>query len=451
MARVGGKTIPGIGPISMNASLESALEEAENRYAAANPKSAARHASARSAMPGGNTRTVLHYAPFPLAWAKGDGARLTDLDGHAYTDFLGEHSAGLYGHSNPVILEALRNALAGGIVLGGPNQYEAELAGMIRDRFPSIELLRFCNSGTEANMFAIQAARAATARPAILGLEGGYHGGVLNFRKGGAPLNLPIKTLIATYNDPDGATAMIRAYAQELAAVIVEPMLGGGGCIPGEREFLAALRRACSEHNVVLIFDEVMTSRLSTGGYQAMIGVTPDMTTLGKYLGGGMSFGAFGGRADLMSRFDPERPDAWPHAGTFNNNVLSMAAGLAGLKQLLTATALDELNAKGEKMRQAINKIAERHDVGLKSTGAGSFVGIHFTRNDIKRPGDLDAADADRRTRLQNLMHLDLIAAGQYYARRGFIALMLPIAEAEIDAFARAVEEFVTTRKSLLR
>lgn len=435
----------------MNITLESALDEAENRYVAANPKSAARHSSARSSMPGGNTRTVLHYSPFPLAWAKGEGSRLTDLDGHTYTDFLGEHSAGLYGHSSPVILEAVRTALEGGIVLGGPNQYEAELASMIRDRFPSIQLLRFCNSGTEANVFAIQTARAATGKPAILAFEGGYHGGVLYFRKGGAPLNLPIKTLTATYNDPDGAEEMIRTHAHELAAVIVEPMMGGGGCIPAERDFLLALRRACTEHNVILIFDEVMTSRLSTGGYQAVVGVTPDMTTLGKYLGGGLSFGAFGGRVDLMSRFDPDRADAWPHAGTFNNNVLSMAAGLAGLKGLLNAPALSKLNGKGDKLRQMINDAAQRHDVGLKATGAGSFVGIHFTRNDVRRPGDLDPADADRRAKLQTLMHLDLIAAGQFYARRGFIALMLPIAESEIDDFAGAVEEFVTSRKSLLQ
>lgn len=435
----------------MNITLESALDEAENRYVAANPKSAARHSSARSSMPGGNTRTVLHYSPFPLAWAKGEGSRLTDLDGHTYTDFLGEHSAGLYGHSSPVILEAVRTALEGGIVLGGPNQYEAELASMIRNRFPSIQLLRFCNSGTEANVFAIQTARAATGKPAILAFEGGYHGGVLYFRKGGAPLNLPIKTLTATYNDPDGAEEMIRTHAHELAAVIVEPMMGGGGCIPAERDFLLALRRACTEHNVILIFDEVMTSRLSTGGYQAVVGVTPDMTTLGKYLGGGLSFGAFGGRVDLMSRFDPDRADAWPHAGTFNNNVLSMAAGLAGLKGLLNAPALSKLNGKGDKLRQMINDAAQRHDVGLKATGAGSFVGIHFTRNDVRRPGDLDPADADRRAKLQTLMHLDLIAAGQFYARRGFIALMLPIKESEIDDFAGAVEEFVTSRKSLLQ
>src|SRR5690349_6226196 len=287
MLRASGKAIPG-GFSFMNTSLSSALEEAETRYSAANPKSVARHSAARSAMPGGNTRTVLHYSPFPLAWAKGEGAHLTDLDGHLYTDFLGEHSAGLYGHSNPVILEAIRNALDGGIVLGGPNQYEAELAGMIRDRFPSIQLLRFCNSGTEANVFAIQTARAATGKSAILAFEGGYHGGVLYFRKGGAPLNLPLQVLTAPYNDPDQAAEMIRAHAHELAAVIVEPMMGGGGCLPADRAFLFALRTACTQHSVILIFDEVMTSRLSTGGYQALVGVTPDMTTLGKYLGGGL-------------------------------------------------------------------------------------------------------------------------------------------------------------------
>ncbi|HET6159264.1 MAG TPA: aminotransferase class III-fold pyridoxal phosphate-dependent enzyme [Dongiaceae bacterium] len=435
----------------MNISLDSALNEAESRYVSANPKSAARHSAARSSMPGGNTRTVLHYSPFPLAWAKGEGAHLTDLDGHDYTDFLGEYSAGLYGHSNPLILAAIREALEGGIVLGGPNQYEADLASMIRDRFPSIQLLRFCNSGTEANVFAIQTARAATGKPAILTFEGGYHGGVLYFRKGGAPLNLPIQTFSATYNDADGVQEKIRTHAHELAAVIVEPMMGGAGCIPAERDFLVALRRACTEHNVILIFDEVMTSRLSTGGYQAMVGITPDMTTLGKYLGGGMSFGAFGGRMDLMARFDPDRADAWPHAGTFNNNVLSMAAGLTGLKKLLNGNAIGRLNKKGDKLRQAINDVARRHDVGLKATGAGSFVGMHFTRDEIRRPGDLDPADADRRTKLQNLMHLDLIAAGQFYARRGFIALMLPVTDGEIDTFAGAVEEFVTSRKSLLQ
>jgi glutamate-1-semialdehyde 2,1-aminomutase len=435
----------------MNISLESALNEAENRYVSANPKSAARHSSAKSAMPGGNTRTVLHYSPFPLAWAKGEGAHLTDLDGHDYADFLGEYSAALYGHSNPVIMEAIRGALEGGIVLGGPNQYEAELAATLRDRFPSIQLLRFCNSGTEANVFAIQAARAVTGRTAIMAFDGAYHGGVLYFRNGGAPLNLPIQTVTATYNDADGAEETIRAHAHELAAVIVEPMMGGGGCIPAERDFLVALRRACTEHNIMLIFDEVMTSRLSTGGYQAMVGVTPDLTTLGKYLGGGLSFGAFGGRMDVMARFDPERADAWPHAGTFNNNVLSMAAGLAGLKKLLTAAAISKLNGKGEKLRQAINAVGQRHDVALKATGAGSFVAMHFTRGEVRRPSDLDPAQADRRTRLHALMHLDLIAAGQFHARRGFISLVLPVIDAEIDAFAGAVEEFVMSRKSLLQ
>ncbi len=433
----------------MNTSLDSALAEAEARFTADNPKSAARHSFAKTTMPGGNTRTVLHYTPFPLAWTKGDGARLIDLDGHGFTDFLGEYSAGLYGHSNPVILDALRGALEGGIVLGGPNQYEAELAQTIRDRFPSIQMLRFCNSGTEANVFAIQTARAVTGKSAVMTFQGGYHGGVLYFRSGGMPLNLPIPWLTATDNDAEGTVQMIRDHAAELAAVIVEPMMGGG-CLPADRDFLFALRQACSEHNVVLIFDEVMTSRLSTGGYQAMVGVTPDMTTLGKYLGGGMSFGAFGGRMDLKARFAPHRADYFPQAGTFNNNVLSMAAGLAGAKKLLTAQAIGLLNRKGDRLRNAVNEIAAKHDVGLKATGIGSFVGLHFTRDDLHQPGDLDPADADRRAKLQNLMHLDLIAAGKFYGRRGFIALMLPITEDDVDAFTGAVEEFVVSRRSLL-
>jgi glutamate-1-semialdehyde 2,1-aminomutase len=433
----------------MNTSLDSALAEAEARFTAENPKSGARHSFARTTMPGGNTRTVLHYSPFPLAWGKGEGNRLIDLDGHAYTDFLGEYSAGLYGHSHPTILAAIREALEGGIVLGGPNQYEAELAQLIRDRFPSIQLVRFCNSGTEANTFAIQTARAVTQKSKVLTFEGGYHGGVLYFRAGGMPLNLPVPWLTATYNDAEGAAQMIRDNAADLAAVIVEPMLGGG-CVPADRDFLFALRQACSEHNVVLIFDEVMTSRLSTGGYQAMVGVTPDMTTLGKYLGGGLSFGAFGGRMDLMARFDPERPDSFPHAGTFNNNVLSMAAGLAGLKKLFTAKAIGLLNRKGDRLRNAVNEIAAKHDVGLRATGVGSFVGLHFTRDEKPSPAELDPGAADRVAKLQNLMHLDLIAAGKFYGRRGFMALTMPTTEEDIDAFAGAVEEFVVSRRSLL-
>jgi glutamate-1-semialdehyde 2,1-aminomutase len=434
----------------MNISLDAALAEAEARYAAANPESAARHEAARKPMPGGNTRTVLHYSPFPLAWSKGEGAILTDFDGHEYVDFLGEYSAGLYGHSNPQIQAAMKKAIDDGTVLGGPNRYEAELAALISARFPSLQKLRFCNSGTEANVFALMTARAVTKRSKIMVFDGGYHGGVLYFGHGGIPINLPLDWVIAPYNDTDGTLALIRQHGTDLAAILIEPMLGSGGCLPARRDFLVSLRQAASELGIILIFDEVMSSRLSSGGLQAATGVTPDMTTLGKYLGGGASFGAFGGRSDIMDRYDPEKPGYWPHAGTFNNNVLSMAAGLTGLRDIYTPQAAVLLNAKGDRLRESINHLARKHDVPLAATGIGSFLGIHFSRELPDRPRHDDPEVEALHGKLHKLMHLDFIDAGLFFARRGYMALSLALTEAHIDRFIARTEEFILSRKALL-
>ena len=259
-----------------NMTLEVALAEATERYVAANPASAARHEEACRSMPGGNTRTVLFYDPFPLTMAKGEGARLRDLDGHEYRDYLGEYTAGLYGHSNPRILDEVRAALASGVVLGAPNRYEAELADLVCARFPSIDRVRFCNSGTEANLMAIGLARAATGRAKVLVFEGAYHGGVLFFKEGeSGPVNVPFDFVFAPYNDPEAAVAAVEEHADEFAAILVEPMMGSGGCIEGDREFLGALREAADRHGVLLIFDEVMTSRLGPGGGRESSGSSP--------------------------------------------------------------------------------------------------------------------------------------------------------------------------------
>lgn len=434
----------------MNVSLDAALAEAEARYSAANTASAQRHAAAREAMPGGNTRTVLHYSPFPLAWARGAGATLTDLDGHDYIDFLGEYSAGLYGHSNPQIQAALKQAIEDGTVLGGPNRYEAELASLIKSRFPSLQRLRFCNSGTEANVFALMTARAVTGRGKIMVFDGGYHGGVLYFGHGGIPINLPLDWVVAPYNDIDGTLALLREHSADLAAILVEPMMGSGGCLPARRDFLSALRHAASEFGVILIFDEVMTSRLSSGGLQAAMGVTPDMTTLGKYLGGGSSFGAFGGRSDIMAHYDPEQPGHWPHAGTFNNNVLSMAAGLTGLRDIYTPAAATMLNARGDSLRDGLNALARKHGATLCATGIGSFIGLHFAGAVPDHPEHLDAEEEARRDKLHKLMHLDFIDAGLFFARRGYMALSLAITEADIARFLAQTEEFIVSRRALI-
>jgi glutamate-1-semialdehyde 2,1-aminomutase len=426
--------------------LQALVADAERRYVERNPESRRLHEQRALAMPGGNTRTIIHVPPFPLTIVRGDGARLTDADGHVYVDFLGEFTAGLYGHSHPVIMRAIRHALDDGIAFGAPNRYEAVLAEAIRERFPSVALVRFCNSGTEANLLALSLARIATDRPAIMVFEGGYHGGVFFFATAaGSPINAAFPFVVGRYNDPEGAARLIAEHAHELAAVIVEPLQGAGGVIPGERAFLETLREATAARDVVLVFDEVMTSRLSTGGLQGVFGIAPDLTTFGKYLGGGLAFGAFGGRADLMSRFDPSRPDAIPHAGTFNNAVLTMAAGAAGLRQVYTAAEVARLNGLGDRLRDWLNAFAAANELPFLATGYGSMVGLHFTRGPVRRTADIPASPE-----LRALLHLHLLERGYSYARRGFVALSLPLDEADVDGFAGAVESFLAEHAALV-
>ena len=302
-----------------NTDIDAALEEAKEAYVASNPLSLARYVEATAVMPGGNTRTVLHYAPFPLAMARAAGCRLWDADGAEYVDFLGEYTAGIYGHSHPAIRAALNRALDGGINYGASNLTEARFARAVCERF-GLERVRFTNSGTEANLLAISLARIATGRHKVLVFDGGYHGAVFGFAGGGSPINAPFPYVVAPYNDLDATRALIEQHADDLALVILEPMIGSGGCIPATADFLTMLRVETTRVGALLILDEVMTSRLSPGGLQAVRGIKPDLTTLGKYIGGGMSFGAFGGRADLIDRFDPRRADALPHAGTFKKS-----------------------------------------------------------------------------------------------------------------------------------
>jgi len=426
-----------------NSALDGALAATEARYLAANPGSQAAHLSSVRAMPGGNTRTVLHFSPYPLTFARGEGCWLEDLDGHRYRDFLGEYSAGLYGHSHPVIRQAMQRAIDDGIVLGGPNRYEGELAALLCDRFPSLEQVRFTNSGTEANLLAISAARHATGREAVLVFEGAYHGGVLYFGQHKSPINAPYPWVFASYNDLEGTRAVIAAEAARLAAIVIEPMMGSGGGITAEPAFLAMLREEATRHGIVLIFDEVMTSRMSSGGLQKRLGVTPDMTTLGKYLGGGASFGAFGGLAELMAAFDPRRADAVSHAGTFNNNVISMAAGLAGLRDVFTPAEAERLFAAGEALRGRLNAAAQQRRLPVQALGVGSIIGLHFKRGAIRRPQDewpRDKLAAETISKLHALLHLELIERGVYTARRGYMTLSLPMTPGDVDAAVAAYE-----------
>lgn len=429
-----------------NISLGAAVADVEARYVDANPRSRARFEAAARNMPGGNTRTILHYDPFPVAIVRGEGARLTDLDGHVYVDYLGEYTAGLYGHSEPAIVEAIRDALSGGLVLGGPNAYEARLAELMCDRFPAVELVRFCNSGTEANLMCLSLARAATGRDAVMVLNGAYHGGFLSFASGHSRVNAPFDYVMGEYNDVGGVRRLIADHGDRLAAVIVEPMMGAGGCIPGTPEFLTMLREETRRHGAVLIFDEVMTSRLAPGGLHGALGLTPDLVSFGKYLGGGVTFGAFGGNRELMGLLDPTRKDGFMHSGTYNNNVLTMAAGIAGLEKVFTPARAEELNAAGDRLRQRLSAAIAKHDAPMQVLGQGSMLCIHPQRGPIRRPADHAQAPAE----VRKLLHLDLSMRGFYLARRGFMSLSLPLTEADHDALVAAFEGFLEDYGSVL-
>ena len=424
---------------------DAALAEAFARFLERRPKTAALHARAAKVMPGGNTRTVLFTPPLPIRIEHAEGALLTDIDGHNYIDFLGEYSAGIYGHSHPRIRKEVTSALEQGLNLGAHHEAEVRFAEAVCARF-DLDLVRFTNSGTEANMMALGAARAFTGRRKVLGIKGGYHGGTLYFSAGGMPVNAPYEIILAPLNDISATRKLIEDHASDLAAVLIEPMMGSGGCFPASPEFLAMLRSETKKHGIVLIFDEVMTSRLHPKGLSAEIGIAPDLKTLGKYIGGGMSFGAFGGVREIMGRFDPARPDALPHAGTFNNNTLTMNVGHVAITEVFTPEACVTLNAMGDALKARLNNLFMEHQAQMRVTGRGSMLTIHPVGGEPSSPDDIASADV----RLRHLLYLDLLEEGLYIAGRGFMALSLALDDVHCDRLTEAVSRFLDRRRDLV-
>jgi glutamate-1-semialdehyde 2,1-aminomutase len=429
-----------------NIDVAGAYGAAEERYAAANPASLAQFERACESLPGGNTRTGMYYAPYPLAIARGEGAYMWDLDGHKYRDYAGDFSAGLYGHTNEVVHAAVREVLADGVTFGSVSTHEARLATQMCARVPSIERVRFCNSGTEANIMSLVTANAVTGRSKIMVLEGAYHGGTLSFPPGGSPINLPFDFVLAPYNDIAGTNAVFDEHGDSLSAVLVELVQGAGGCIPAEPEYVALLRDRKTRLGALLIFDDVMTSRLGPTGRQGALGITPDMTTLGKYVGGGMTAGAFGGRADIMDRYDPRAKDHFVHNGTFNNNVMTLAGGAAGLEKVFTPEVATALTESGEAFRQRLNALGQKHGLPFQATGFGSLMNVHFINGDIRSHKDL----AGRNLTALDLFHLEMIAAGIYITRRGYMALSLALTEDDHDYFIAEADKFLSTYGELI-
>jgi glutamate-1-semialdehyde 2,1-aminomutase len=426
--------------------LKRAIEDLRARYVAANPRSMAADLEAENYLPGGNTRTVLHFDPFPLTMSDGEGAELVDLDGHRYVDFVGEYSAGLFGHSDDTITSTINRALAHGFAMGAPTVHERKLAELLCARFPGIDRVRFCNSGTEANIWALTTARMLTGRSRFMAFNDAYHGGVIKFPGGPCALNLPFDFVLADYNDIEGSEEVIRSNGPQLAAVIVEPILGAGGNIPGNREFMEMLRRVTREVGALLIFDEVKTARIGPAGCHGILGFKPDLVTLGKFIGGGHPIGAFGGSAEVMAHYNPKRPDRWNHAGTFNNDVFSMAAGCAAMGKIYTPQRAQEFLEWSEAFRLSLNDLFAARDVPMYANGMGSIIAIHFSRQPTKRTSDISAGCKA----LRPLLHLDLMFEGVLICSRGDLFLSLPMTEEHLSQVREALDRFIERRKPLI-
>lgn len=427
-------------PATAEDSLRAALAACAQRYQARTPKSAAQIAAAKAVMPGGHTRSNMAWPPYSPAIIGGEDAILTDIDGHDYIDFLNDFTVSVNGHSHPRIAAAVRDQLERGMSYGARIEAETQLAQLITERYPAIEAVRFCNSGTEADLWAALTARASTQRPAILGFAGGYYGAVMSFKTGPSPMNVPFDTVVVPYNDVSALETAFAAHGDRLAAVFVEIMLNSGGAIPATRDFVQAIRALCTRHKTLMVVDEVMTARLAYHGLCHDYGVTPDLITLGKMIGGGFSIGAFGGRRDVMALFDTDRPGALDHSGSFNNNVFSMTCGSVAMADILTESALVAMNARGDRLRAALNQALLAQNVPLVFTGLGSVMAVHLSTEAPLRP-----TNSALQTLVRDLMHMHLLERGFWIARRGMIALSLAITDAHCEALVAAMRLFAAT------
>ncbi|MCH8101524.1 MAG: aspartate aminotransferase family protein [Chloroflexi bacterium] len=393
----------------------SALKQEIERYAAANPKSAAMHERAKESLPGGDSRNSIWWKPFPIYVARGDGSMMTDLDGNQRVDFISNMTTLILGHRHPDVIKAVEAQVDRGLSYPAPSELVVEWAELIVGRVPSVEKVRFVNSGTEATLNAIRAARAFTGRQKIVKCEGGYHGAHDDvavsvdpgFDKAGDELapesvrdyeGVPDKsldhTIVIPYNNPAAAEAIIRANGSEVAAVIVEPVIGRLGMLPAQPEFLQALRDVTRELGIVLIFDEVISLRISPGGSQEYFGITPDMTAMGKIIGGGLPVGAFGGKSEIMALFDPDS-ESGPrvkHAGTFNGNPMTAAAGIATLRNM-TPELYDQIAELGEDLRSKLRNLIAEREAPMGVTGIASLFSLQFTTVQIVDYRSLESAD----------------------------------------------------------
>jgi glutamate-1-semialdehyde 2,1-aminomutase len=415
--------------------IQQSIAELEHRYRGMTPTSAAAFEASCAVLPGGNTRSNLHLDPYPVVLREAHDGVLVDVDGNEYDDFNNDYTVAVLGHSHPRIAEVVHEQLARGMSWGGRSSAETELAREIIRRFPAIEQLRFVNSGTEANVLALMTAFDATGRDRVLVVDGGYHGSVFSFVSHRSRINLPVATVTVPYNDIGALDATFAEHGSTLAAAFTELMLNSGGCIPATPQWVERLRSLCTQYGVLLVVDEVMTARLGEHGLQHRYGVTPDIVTLGKILGGGFPIGAFGASADVMAMYDVRRTGAAAHGGSFNNEVFSMHAGVVALTELLTRDALSAMNDAGDALRHRLDDVFRRHELPLVMSGIGSTMAVHVGDVVPDRFVAHPAAGPIRR-----LLHLGLLVDGKWVASRAMIATSLATTAAQIDRLCDAVD-----------
>jgi glutamate-1-semialdehyde 2,1-aminomutase len=419
------------------------------------PRSAAAYERAKSLIPGGVNSPVRAFKGVggsPVFVAEASGCRFTDLDGNSYVDYVMSWGPLILGHAVPSVLEAIAKAAARGTSYGAPTEAESELAELVIDMVPSVERVRFCSSGTEATMSALRLARGFTGRDKVVKFAGCYHGHgdsfLISAGSGALTMGTPDSpgitagtardTIVLPYNDEGALRAAFEANPTEIACVIVEPYVGNMGFVLPKPGYLGALRALCTEFGALLIFDEVMTGfRVAPGGVQEREGTLPDLTTLGKVIGGGLPVGAFGGRTEIMERLSPL--GAIYQAGTLSGNPLAMAAGAATLRALREPGVYERLDAAGARFTEGLDDLFTRHGIPHQSNHRGSMVGFYFTPGPVT---DLASAKTADTAFYAQFFHA-MLDRGVYLAPSQFEAGFLSVAhdDAAIDETIRAADD----------
>ena len=419
--------------------------------------------AAQAHIPGGVNSPVRAFKGVggtPIFFKKGEGAYLFDEDDQRYIDYVGSWGPMILGHANPVVIDAVRAMLDNGLGFGAPTAIETEMANKVCELMPSIEMVRMVSSGTEATMSAIRLARGYTGRDKIVKFEGCYHGhsdsllvkagsGALTLgepNSPGVPAALAEHTITLTYNDIDNVRAAFAEAGDQIACIIVEPVAGNMNCIAPKAGFLEGLREVCDQYGTVLIFDEVMTGfRVALGGAQAYYNVKPDLTTLGKVIGGGLPVGAFGGKREIMSHIAPLGPVY--QAGTLSGNPLSMSAGLAMLNALSSDPSIyEQLEAKAELLTQGLEAVAAAHNIPFTTRFVGGMFGLFFTdQPEVNTYAEATACDTERFARFfQGMLKEGIYLAPSAY-EAGFMSAAT--SAADIDATLAAADRVFATLK----